>query len=180
MGVRIVTALAALVSAVVHGYLWVDGYRDIDVIGPAFLVNAVAGAVIAVLLLVWRHWVPAFLVTGFGASTLGAFVVSATVGLFGVNETWTGGWVLIGGCLGGRVHRRWARAAVPRVGAPAAGRRQTGSLRTTTPSAVRTSTSSISSRLVAVAPDRCMVRPGSPRHVATCSARPSRVRTTRA
>ena len=95
MWVRIVTAVAALVSAAVHLILWwFDGYRDIDVIGPAFLLNGVAGAVIAVLLLRWRHWVPAFLVAGFGASTLGAFVTSATVGLFGVHETWTGGWVL--------------------------------------------------------------------------------------
>ena len=49
---------------------------------------------IAILLLMWRHWIPAFLVTGFGASTLGAFIMSTTVGLFGVNETWSGGWVL--------------------------------------------------------------------------------------
>ena len=45
MWLRIVTAVAALVSAVVHLVLWVDGYRDIDVIGPAFLVNAVAGVI---------------------------------------------------------------------------------------------------------------------------------------
>lgn len=94
MWVRIVTALAALVSAAIHLYLWFDGYRDIDKIGPAFLFNAVAGAVIAVLLLTWRHWIPAFLVLGFGASTLGAFIISSTVGLFGVHEQWTGGWVL--------------------------------------------------------------------------------------
>jgi hypothetical protein len=30
---------------------------------------------------------------GFGASTLGAFVISATVGLFGVHEHWVGGYV---------------------------------------------------------------------------------------
>ena len=41
-------------------------------------------------LVAWRHWFPAFLAFGFGLSTLGAFVVSTTVGLFGVNETWTG------------------------------------------------------------------------------------------
>lgn len=58
------------------------------------MVNAIAGAVIAVLLFTWRHWIPAFLAPGFGASTLGAFVISSTVGLFGVNEQWTGGWVL--------------------------------------------------------------------------------------
>jgi hypothetical protein len=91
---RIVTAVAAVVSAAVHLRLWLGGVRDTDVIGPAFLVNAVAGMVIAVLLLTWRHWLAAFLAAGFGASTLGAFVASATVGLFGVHEHWTGGYVL--------------------------------------------------------------------------------------
>jgi hypothetical protein len=94
MWLRIVAAVAVLVSAVVHLKLWFDGFRDIDVIGPAFMLNAVAGVVIAVLLLVWRHWVPSFLAAGFGASTLGAFIISATVGLFGVHESWSGGYVL--------------------------------------------------------------------------------------
>ena len=79
-----------LVSAVVHLYLWFDGMRDVDVIGPAFLLNAVGGAVIAVLLLTWSHWFPALLTFGFGVSTLGAFVLSTTVGLFGVQEQWQG------------------------------------------------------------------------------------------
>lgn len=90
MTIRLLTALAVLVSAAVHLYLWFEGFRELDVIGPAFMLNAVGGAVIAVLLVAWRHWVPAFLALGFGLSTLGAFVVSATVGLFGVQESWTG------------------------------------------------------------------------------------------
>ena len=90
MGMRIVTAVAALVSAYVHLKLWREGFSDIDMIGPAFMFNAVAGLVIAVLLLAWRHWVPGFLAAGFGASTLGAFVLSTTVGLFGVKEQWVG------------------------------------------------------------------------------------------
>jgi hypothetical protein len=94
MLLRAVTAAAVLVSAGVHLWLWFDGYRDIEVIGPSFMLNAVGGAVIAVMLLLWRHWVPALLAVGFGLSTLGAFVVSATVGLFGVHESWTGGDVL--------------------------------------------------------------------------------------
>lgn len=95
MRTRLITATAALVSAAVHLVLWAfEGYRDLDVIGPAFLLNAMAGLVIAGLLIGWRHWVPALLVLGFGASTLGAFVTSASVGLFGVHERWTGGWVL--------------------------------------------------------------------------------------
>ncbi len=94
MILRIVAAVAALVSAAVHFYLWYfEDFRASTVIGPAFLLNAVAGVVIAVLLLIWRHWVPLFLVVGFGASTLGAFVISATVGLFGVHEQWRGFYV---------------------------------------------------------------------------------------
>lgn len=88
--VRFVAAAAVLVSALVHLYLWLEGMRDADVVGPAFLLNAVGGAVIAVLLVAWRHWLPAFLAIGFGLSTLTAFVLSATVGLFGVEEGWTG------------------------------------------------------------------------------------------
>ena len=94
MGMRMLAAVGVLVSAAVHLWLWFDGYRDIEVIGPAFMLNAVAGAVIAGLLLAWRHWIPPFLAVGFGVSTLGAFVISATVGLFGVQESWTGGAVL--------------------------------------------------------------------------------------
>jgi hypothetical protein len=94
MGMRMLAAVGVLVSAAVHLWLWFDGYRDIEVIGPAFMLNAVAGVVIAGLLVAWRHWIPLFLAIGFGASTLGAFIISATVGLFGVQESWTGGAVL--------------------------------------------------------------------------------------
>ena len=90
MGMRVLAAVAVLVSAVVHLYLWFEGYRDVDVIGPAFLLNAAGGAVIAVLLLTWPHWIPAFLTLGFGLSTLGALVLSTTVGLFGLEESWEG------------------------------------------------------------------------------------------
>ena len=91
MVIRIVAALAVLVSALVHLKLWADGFKDLHVIGPAFLVNAAAGVVIAVLLLAWVHWIPAFLTLGFGASTLGAFIVSTLpAGLFGVHEQWVG------------------------------------------------------------------------------------------
>jgi hypothetical protein len=90
MALRIMAAVAVAVSAAVHLYLWLDGMRDEDVVGPAFLLNAVGGAVIALLLLGWRHWVPPFLALGFGLSTLTAFMIAATVGLFGVEESWAG------------------------------------------------------------------------------------------
>jgi hypothetical protein len=92
MKARVVTSAAVLVSAVVHLMLWFNGVRDQSV-GPAFLLNAAGGIVIAVLLLVWRHWAPPLLAMGFGLSTLGAFVIATTVGLFGVHDHWAGGYV---------------------------------------------------------------------------------------
>lgn len=90
MSMRLVTAVAVLVSAAMHLYLWFEGYRDVDIIGPAFLLNAFGGLVIGILLLVWRHWIPPLLAVGFGLSTLGAFALSTTVGLFGLEQSWQG------------------------------------------------------------------------------------------
>jgi hypothetical protein len=134
MKLRAIVALAVLVSGAVHLKLWADGFRDISVIGPSFLLNAVGALVIAVAVLLWRSWLPLLAAVGFGASTLAAFVISATVGLFGVHEAWTGGYVvtayvselvaLVAGCWAlyaeGWVAK--ARSHVP-GGHPGAGRR---------------------------------------------------------
>jgi len=90
MTLRLVGAAALLVSAAVHLYLWFDGVRKQSV-GPMFLVNVVAGVVIAVLIVRWRHWLPAFLTIGFGVATLAAFTIASTVGLLGVHTEWKGG-----------------------------------------------------------------------------------------
>lgn len=90
MGMRFLAVAAVLVSAVVHLYLWFDGVRDQGTVGQLFVLNVVAGVVIAGLLLWWRdHWLPPFLTVGFGASTLAAFIISATVGLYGVEAGWS-------------------------------------------------------------------------------------------
>lgn len=86
---RRIGALAAVVSAVVHLYLWFDGVKDQGTVGALFVVNVVAGFAIAALLLAWRHWVPLFLLVGFGAATLGAFLVAVTDSLFGISTTWS-------------------------------------------------------------------------------------------
>lgn len=88
MGMRVIGALAAAVSAAVHLYLWFDGVRDQGTVGALFVVNVVAGAVIAVLVLAWRSWVPLLLLAGLGATTLAAFVIATTGGLFGIHTTW--------------------------------------------------------------------------------------------
>jgi hypothetical protein len=87
---RVLVAAGLLGSAWVHYDLWrYQGYSDISVIGPLFLVNAVAGVVIAVAILAWRHWLPALAAAGFGAATLGAYLLSVTVGFFNVKEQFT-------------------------------------------------------------------------------------------
>lgn len=90
MRMRALAAAGVLVSGLVHFKLYFDWAHDNNKVGPAFLLNAGAGLVIAVLLLSWRHWIPPLLAVGFGVSTLAAFVTAATVGLFGVSESWTG------------------------------------------------------------------------------------------
>ena len=90
MRMRALAAAGVLVSGAVHFKLYFDWAHDNDKVGPAFLLNAGAAVVIAVLLLSWRHWIPPLLAVGFGVSTLAAFVTAATVGLFGVSESWTG------------------------------------------------------------------------------------------
>jgi hypothetical protein len=97
MTVRLIAVAAVLVSAYVHLYEWlnggVSGYRHVHVIGPLFIVNVVAGVVIAALLLFWHHWLPPFLAAGFGASTLGGFAISVQWGLFGDHEKWQGPYI---------------------------------------------------------------------------------------
>ena len=94
MTARIIAALAVLVSAYVHLYEWLNGMRHVHVIGPLFVVNIVAGVVIAVLLVTWKHWFAPFLAFGFGASTLAGFAIATTTaGLFGDHEKWQGNYV---------------------------------------------------------------------------------------
>jgi hypothetical protein len=77
----------------IHLILWFQFMHEDKVLGPAFLVNVVAGVVIAVLLVRWHHWLPGVLSACFGMATLGAFTLATTVGLFGTHEHWTGFYV---------------------------------------------------------------------------------------
>ncbi|HET9501404.1 MAG TPA: hypothetical protein VFO98_14205 [Marmoricola sp.] len=86
---RQIGAVAAVVTAVIHLYLWFDGVKDQGVVGALFVVNVIAGVVIAVLVLRWHHWIPLFLLAGLGATTLVAFLIATTSGLFGIHTDWS-------------------------------------------------------------------------------------------
>ncbi len=88
---RGLTAAGILLSAVVHLELYsVQGFKDIHIIGPLFMLNAIAGLVIGIAMLVWEHWLPTFLAVGFAATTLVFFYLSVTIGTFGLHEVLNG------------------------------------------------------------------------------------------
>ncbi len=99
---RWVAAIAILVSGAEHFRLWwFNDYRVLHVVGPLFLLNAIAGLVIAVLL-AWRaHPLTEFIGLGFAVMTLAAFFVSVYIGLFGFQEALSGTSQLIAGVAEG-------------------------------------------------------------------------------
>jgi hypothetical protein len=71
----------------VHLHLWQQGYRQIPTNGPLFLLDAVAGFALAAVLLAWPRPLAGLLAAGYTASTLGALIISLSVGLFGFRES---------------------------------------------------------------------------------------------
>jgi hypothetical protein len=85
--VRLVcVALLAWIGAV-HLHLWLEGYRQIPTDGPLFLLDAVTGLALAALLLVWDAPLAGLVAAGYTAGTLGALLISLSVGLFGFRES---------------------------------------------------------------------------------------------
>jgi len=74
-------------SAVIHLQLWSDGYRDISVIGPLFLIQGIASIALALALVVFRRL--ALLAAGavLLAATAVGLLLSAGFGLFGYQES---------------------------------------------------------------------------------------------
>lgn len=83
-----VTGAAFLVwSAVIHLMLWSDGYKDVSVIGPLFLVQAIAGIVIALAIVALR-WLALIAVgAATGVATAAGLLLSVNVGLFGFKDS---------------------------------------------------------------------------------------------
>ena len=74
-------------SAVIHLELWDDGYRDISVIGPLFLVQGIASIILGVAIVAFRRL--ALLAAGAvaGVATAVGLLLSVYVGLFGYTES---------------------------------------------------------------------------------------------
>lgn len=84
----------------IHWILWQkppggQGYQFIPTDGPFFLVDAIAGVVLAVVLLVWPRPLAGLVSAGFVAGTILALVISLTVGLFGFPESISANYVVL-------------------------------------------------------------------------------------
>ena len=63
------------------------GYRTIPTIGPLFLIQGLAGALLAVLLLLSRRLLIVVTAAGFMIATIGGLLLSTNFGLFGFMDT---------------------------------------------------------------------------------------------
>lgn len=74
-------------SAGIHVHLWAAGYRHIPTIGPLFLIQGIVGIALALLVVLLRRPIAILAGAGFLAATIGGFLFSLWVGLFGFQDT---------------------------------------------------------------------------------------------
>lgn len=80
--------------AAIHLHLWSEGYRHISTVGPLFLLDAIAGFVLAAILLVWPRLLAGLAGAGYMLSTLGGLIISINIGLFGFKESTSASFVV--------------------------------------------------------------------------------------
>ena len=71
----------------IHLHLWLEGYRQIPTDGPLFLLDALAGFLLAATLLAWPRPLAGLLAAGYAIADIGALLISLSVGLFGFHES---------------------------------------------------------------------------------------------
>src|SRR6516225_3908932 len=86
---RVAGALLLALSACIHLYLYVTGYRTIPTIGWLFLLQVIMASVLTVAALVTHSRLAAAASAGFALSTLCAYLVAVWIGLFGFKEVRT-------------------------------------------------------------------------------------------
>jgi len=93
LGLRVAGAGLLVWIGIIHWLLWHDGYKFIPTSGPFFLVDAIAGVLLAVLVLAWPRPLVGLVSAGFVASTIAALLISLQFGLFGFHESTSASYV---------------------------------------------------------------------------------------
>jgi len=86
---RLAGAVLLAVTGAIHLDLYLTGYRHIPTIGPLFLLQIIAAFVLAVAVAVLRGPLAAAAGAGFAIATLGGYLLTVWVGLFGFQEVAT-------------------------------------------------------------------------------------------
>ena len=96
LGLRVAGAGLLAVTGATHLDLYLTGYRSIPVIGPLFLLQVIAAFALAAAVLVTGSRLAAAAGAGFALSTLGGYLLSVWIGLFGFKEIRTTAGILAG------------------------------------------------------------------------------------
>src|SRR5262245_51572632 len=122
-------AALLIASGAIHLDLYLTGYNSIPTIGPLFLLQIIAAFLLAVVIPLTGNRLAYAAGAGFALSTLGGYLLSLKVGLFGFTEVRTaaGIWaglidvaafaVLAAGAVSGLDLGRRTRQAIPAIGA---------------------------------------------------------------
>ena len=86
---RVVGAGLLVATTAIHLDLYITGYNSIPTIGGLFLFQIIAGFVLAAAVLATSSWLAAAAGAGFAVATLGGYLLSVWVGLFGFKEVST-------------------------------------------------------------------------------------------
>ncbi|HMH94493.1 MAG TPA: hypothetical protein VK586_25840 [Streptosporangiaceae bacterium] len=86
---RVVGAGLLVATAAIHLDLYLTGYKTIPTIGWLFLLQVIAGFVLAAAVLATSSWLASGAAAGFAVATLGGYLLSVWVGLFGFKEVST-------------------------------------------------------------------------------------------
>jgi predicted lipoprotein with Yx(FWY)xxD motif len=89
LGLRVAGAGLLAAAGAIHLDLYLTGYRTIPTIGGLFLFQVVAAFVLAAAVLAWGSPVVAAAGALFAVATLGGYILSLWVGLFGFTEVRT-------------------------------------------------------------------------------------------
>jgi predicted lipoprotein with Yx(FWY)xxD motif len=96
LGLRVAGAGLLTVTGAIHLDLYLTGYRSIPVIGPLFLLQVIAAFGLAAVVLVSGSRLAAAAGAGFVLSTLGGYLLSVWIGLFGFKEIRTTAGIVAG------------------------------------------------------------------------------------
>jgi len=86
-GAMVLGAVLVAASGTIHLHLWMGGYRNIHIIGPMFLAQAISAFAIAIAIAVLRWATLALVGAALLAGTIGGLLATVWHGVFGFQDS---------------------------------------------------------------------------------------------